>query len=81
MISFETRTVAPAIELQLGISNVMARRRSRPLSSIQMTGDTMVRTIAGQSAQLPAAAGVNRIYGIVGDGLGRTNLGRSGKLS
>jgi hypothetical protein len=42
----------------------------------------MARTVADQFAELPAAAGVNRIYGIVSDGLNklRDNL-TTGELS
>ena len=42
----------------------------------------MANTLTDQVAEVPAAAGVNRIYGIVGDGLDElTDNLTNGKLS
>ena len=41
----------------------------------------MAGTVADQFAEVPAAVGVNRMYGIVGDSLNHAFCGASGKLS
>jgi hypothetical protein len=74
VVSSETRTFPPAIDLKPGISNVMAPHLPRQLI-------TMAGTVADQFAEVPAAVGVNRTYGIVGDSLNQAICGASGKLS
>jgi hypothetical protein len=79
----------PSFQDPPATANVTDPYLPRPLSSIQMTGSTMARTVADQFAEVLAAAGGFTLYMVKGNlsrrgdeivDLARTVCGASGKL-